>query len=94
MVIYGTHAYPHGKYAYPRNSLRRSNLSARGSYNSSKGNSNFSNYKLRVMPYDEDLREDFLESLSIQPSNIAIYVLVGIVVIMYLFAVYLATRST
>jgi hypothetical protein len=85
-MVYGNYAYPHGKYAH--NSLRRSNLSARGSYNSSN---NFSNYKLRVMPYDEDLREDFLE--NIQPSNVAIYVLVGIVVIMYLFAVYLATKS-
>jgi hypothetical protein len=74
MVIYGNYAYP-----YPH-------LSARGPYNSSTfGNSNLSNFKLQVMPYDEDLREGFET-----PSNVAIYVLVAIVVILFLFALYLA----
>lgn len=78
MVIYGNYAYP-----YPH-------LSARVPYNTynSFGNSNLSNYKLRVMPYDEDLIEGFEA-----PSNVAIYVLVAIVVILFLFAAYLASRG-
>lgn len=81
MVIYGNYAYP-----YPHLSAR---VPYNSSYNSSTfGNSNLSNYKLRVMPYDEDLIEGFEA-----PSNVAIYVLVAIVVILFLFAVYLASRG-
>lgn len=46
---------------------------------------NRSNYTLRVMPYDEDLREDFIDLL--QPSSVPIYLLIGIIAILFLLYV-------
>jgi hypothetical protein len=44
-----------------------------------------SNYTLRVIPYDEDLREDFLDLT--QPSSVPIYLLVAVIVILFLLYV-------
>lgn len=47
--------------------------------------SNLSNYTLRVMPYDEDLRENFIDLT--QPSSVPIYLLIAIIVILFLLYV-------
>lgn len=45
-------------------------------------NSTRSNYTLRVMPYDEDLREDFIDLTK--PSNVPIYLLIAVIVILFI----------
>ena len=52
---------------------------SRGNYTSLR--SNPTNYTLRVMPYDEDLREDFIDLA--QPS-MSFYLLIAIIVILFL----------
>jgi len=52
-------------------------------HNSTRGN--ISNYTLRVMPYDEDLREDFIDLT--QPSSVPIYLLIAIIFILFLLYV-------
>jgi hypothetical protein len=62
-----------------------------GSYGASEGydaensRSNISNYTLRVMPYDEDLKEDFIDLTH--PSSVPIYLLIAIIVILLLYVV-------
>lgn len=46
---------------------------------------NLSNYTLRVMPYDDDLRENFIDLT--QPSSVPIYLLIAIIVILLLYVV-------
>lgn len=40
------------------------------------------NYTLRVMPYDEDLREDFIDLT--QPSNVPIFLLIAVIIVLVL----------
>ena len=54
-------------------------------YEDNSTRSNLSNYTLRVMPYDEDLREDFIDLT--QPSSVPIYLLIAITVILFLLYV-------
>ena len=51
-------------------------------HNSTRGN--LSNYTLRVMPYNEGLREDFIDLI---PSSVPIYLMIAITVILFLLCV-------
>ncbi|UUT40509.1 hypothetical protein [carnivorous sponge associated iridovirus] len=53
----------------------------RGNFSRARTPAN-SEYTLRVMPYNEDLRENFIDLTK--PDNIPIFLLVAIVVILFL----------
>jgi hypothetical protein len=72
----------YGNYGYNPYSVR-STIEGYEDHNSTR--SNISNYTLRVMPYDEDLREDFIDLT--QPSSVPIYLLIAIIVILFLLYV-------
>lgn len=59
--------------------------SVRGTNKGYEDHNSRSNYTLRVMPYDEDLREDFIDLT--QPSNVPIYLLIAVIVILFLLYV-------
>ena len=72
----------YGNYGFNPYSVR-STIEGYEDHNSTR--SNISNYTLRVMPYDEDLREDFIDLT--QPSSVPIYLLIAIIVILFLLYV-------
>jgi len=69
----------YGNYGYNPYSVR-STIEGYEDHNSSQ-----SNYTLRVMPYDEDMRENFIDLT--QPSNVPIYLLITVIVILFLLYV-------
>jgi hypothetical protein len=80
------------KYAYDNRRGQNPTLGIYSNYgynpysvrNTIEGYSNTSmmgnDYTLRVMPYDEDMREDFIDLT--QPSNVLIYLLIAIIIIL------------
>jgi hypothetical protein len=70
----------YGNYGYNPYSVRSTIEGNEDDHNSTRSNS--SNYTFRVMPYDEDLREDFIDLT--QPSSVPIYLLIAIIVILFL----------
>lgn len=67
----------YGNYGYNPYSVRSTIEGYAEDHNSTR-----SKYTLRVMPYDEDLREDFIDFT--QPSNVPIYLLIAVIVILFL----------
>lgn len=67
------------RYAYDSRRGQNPTLGVYGSIEDTR-----SNY-IKVMPYDEDLREGFVDIT--QPSNIPIFLLVAIIVILFLLYV-------
>ena len=74
----------YGNYGYNPYSVRSTIEGYEDGSNYIEGYEDGSNY-IKVMPYDEDLREGFIDIT--QPSNIPIFLLVAIIVILFLLYV-------